>query len=289
MNSKKILICGAGCIGTYLGTKLNSQGHQVYLFGRRKLKEIGDSIKINDREYKMPEKIFKLPKNERFDFILITSKLYDLERMIKMINKHHLDARFLASIQNGLIDNSKYRKILHHKLVPVTVFSGFRFEKGKLVARETRMGWKTEDSKEGKEVAEIISEAGINCQSCKNFDSLRAEKTIVNCSLNALSAIEDKPFSSLFKEKSTRERVEKLFNECYQILKNEYNLEEENKIKQRMIRNWSKMKHYSSTQQDKVSGRNLETNFFNGYIVQLAKKYKIPAEENKKIVMECRK
>lgn len=287
--NKKILICGAGCIGIYLGVLLSAKGNQVFLFGRRKLKETQDSIIINNKKYQMPEKIFKIPKNEKFDFVITTSKLYDLKKMINIINKSGIKTKFLASIQNGLVDNSQFKKILHHKLVPVTVFSGLRFENNGIVERKTDLGWKTENSKEGKAISKLISETGINCKSEKRFDSFRAEKTIINCTLNVLSAIENKKFSQLFENKRIRERIENLFCECYNILKNEHELDSSEKIKQRLIKNWSKMKHFSSTWQDLKSGRKLESEFFNGYIIKLGKKYNISAEENKKLMQELRK
>ena len=288
MDKKKILICGAGCIGTYLGVLLNSKGHEVFLLGRRKLKETSDRIAVNGKIFSMPKKIFSFPKKEKFDFIFITSKLYDFEKMIKQINKNKLDARFLSSIQNGLVDNTKYKKILHHRLVPITVFYGLNFEKGKIAVRKTSMGWKTEDSKEGKLISRIISEAGIPCKAEKNFDSLRAEKTIVNCCLNAMSAIERKQFCELFKDKKTLEMIDLLFEECYNILKKEHKLEDSEVIKKRMFKNWKDLKHYSSTFQDMNSGRKNEVIFFNGYITELGEKYNLPAKYNQEILRKIK-
>ena len=286
MQNKKILICGAGSIGIYLGVNLNSKNHDVKLFGRRKLKEIGEEIFIKDKKFKVPEKIFHLPRNEKFDFIFITTKLYDLEKMVKLIRKNNVKGKLFAGIYNGLVDTSKYSKILNQKIIPITVFSGFGLSGNKLIVNPTPMGWVTENSSDGKKVSRLLLDANVPCKSNKNFDFLRAEKTIVNCCLNALSAIENKPFCDLFKNKKTRERIEKLFEECYNILSKQYKLKRKDKIKKRMFENWKNLKHYSSTCQDIRSGRKNEVKFFNGYIVELGKKYKIPAENNKKIMKE---
>jgi len=40
----KILIFGAGSVGTFLGTKLHAVGHQVLLYGRRKLDNLSDIL-----------------------------------------------------------------------------------------------------------------------------------------------------------------------------------------------------------------------------------------------------
>lgn len=286
MEKKRVLICGAGCIGIFLGAKLHKRGHEVYLFGRRKLGEMGDEVYIRGEKMQIPNKIFSLPKNEKFDFIFITSKLYDLEKVIRLINRHKLSEKFAASIQNGLVDNSKYKKLLGRELIPICVFGGFQINGNKIIDNSTKIGWKTEPSKAGKEISKVIYDAGVLCKADKKFDSLRAEKTIVNCCLNALCAIEKKSFKQLFENQRTRERIGRLFDECYNVLTMEHSLESSEKIKQRMFNTWKKMNHYSSTYQDAISGRKTETKFFNGFICELGKKYKLKTPENKKIMEE---
>src|SRR3989338_6960644 len=79
---KRVLICGAGSIGIYLGLMLHTHNNYVELFGKRKLKEIKDHIKINNKQFKIPKKIFNLTKNNYYDFIFITVKLYNLEDIL---------------------------------------------------------------------------------------------------------------------------------------------------------------------------------------------------------------
>lgn len=290
MNKKRILICGAGSIGIYLGVMLNSKNHDVELFGRRKLQEIGDKIAVNDRKFAVPKKIFSLPKNEKYDFVFITTKLYDLDSMVKQLKKSKVSASVFASIQNGLIDNKKYSKILgNKKLVPVSVFCGYQLSNKKISTHPTPLGWRTENSKEGREVSSILKNTGINCRPESDLSAIRAEKTIVNCCLNGLSAIENKPFNYLFKKEETRQRINALFYECYNILKKDYNLENPEIIKRRMYKNWENIKHYSSTCQDVHSGRNNEIKFFNGYMVQLGRKHSLPITENRKIMQDFTK
>ncbi len=290
MNKKRILVCGAGSIGIFLGTLLSSKGNDVKLFGKRKLKSIGEEIVIKGRKYKLPEKIYSLPKNEKFDFVLITTKLYDLGKMVKMISRNKIKTKILASIQNGLVDDSIYSKFLNHnRVIPVTVFSGFQLFKNKLKTNSTDMGWKTEYSKKGKQLSKLISSIGIKCRAEKKLDSFRAEKTIVNSCLNGLSAIEKKPFCKLFSDKKIEERILKLFEECYNILVKRYKLENAGIIRKRMYKNWRRMNHYSSTYQDVVSNRNNEIDFFNGYIVRLGRRFNMKTEENESLLRDFRK
>jgi len=287
MKKQNILICGAGSIGVYLGVKLYSKGHNVRLFGRRKLKKVeGDKIFIDGKKFNIPEKIFEIPHGEKYDVVFVTTKLYDIDYMIHEIKKKKIKSPIIVNIQNGLVNMSRYNKILKKKIIPITVFSGLNLSGNKLHVSPTKVGWVTENSVNGKKISKLISSSGIKCHADKNFDSLRAEKTIVNCCLNVLSAIENKPFSELFHHNKTRERIEKLFDECYNIVSKEYKLDDANKMKQRMIKYWANLKHYSSTCQDLHSGRPTEAKFFNGYMIELGLKHKLPVENNKKIMRE---
>ncbi len=112
---------------------------------------------------------------------------------------------------------------------------------------------------------------------------------IVNCCLNALSAIEKKQFNALFSKKKSLERIYRLFDECYAILSRKYPLESKEKLKKNMFRHWHDVKHFSSTYQDMISGRKTEIDFFNGYIIKLGKQYNIKPEENLKILDDFKK
>lgn len=284
MEKKRVLICGAGSIGVYVGTSLHLRNHDVKLIGRRKLRKVKETIDIEGKKYDVPEKIFRFPKNYETDFVFVTTKLYDFGHMINLIKEKKVKYSRIAAVQNGLVDTSKYSKILKKKIIPITVFAGFNLIGNKILVRPTKIGWVTEYSQEGREISKILLDAGIPCTPRKNFDSLRAEKTIVNCCLNALSAIENKKFCDLFKNKEIKKRINNIFEETYNILKNKYRLREFDKMKKDMFKTWAKMEHYSSTYQDIKSGRQNEVPFFNGYIAELGRKYSLPVEHNLAII-----
>lgn len=288
-SKNRVLICGAGSIGVYLGAKLHSKGHDVTLFGRRKLRKTGDKILIENKKFNLPEKIFKIPKNEEYDFVFIATKLYDLEEMVLLIKKNKIKSSTFIMVQNGLVDISKYARLLKNKIVPIVVFSGFNIKGDEIMVNQTSVGWIIENSQKGKMISRFLFNVGIPCKTDKNFNSLRAEKAIVNSCLNALSAIENKSFCDLFKNRRIRERIEKLFEESYKILEKEYKLENAEKLKKRMFKNWSRLNHYSSTHQDLYSGRKVEVDFFNGYIIKLGKKNNLPVKYNQEIIADIDK
>jgi 2-dehydropantoate 2-reductase len=285
-----ILIVGAGSIGTYLGCLLEKAGNRVTLLGRTKLKNVPDTILIRDKVYSLPKRIYKLPENENFEVVFITSKLYDLENNLKLIKSKKLGFKYLVSIQNGIVESEVYSKYVADSLfTSISVFEGFRILDNQILINQSEMGWKTDDSPAGLIISTLLKKAGINCSPAPNLESLKAEKTIMNCSVNLLSAIEKKTFFELYETASTRKRMDTLFDESYSVLHKKYSLKSRSNLKGLFHKIISPMRHYSSTYQDAVSGRKTEVGFLNKLIIKLGRNFKVPTPENIKIVKEFEK
>ena len=282
-----ILIVGAGSIGVYLGTLLNSKGHNVFLLGRKKLKKLHETILIGEQVYKMPKRIYSFPKNKNYDFVFITSKLYDLENNLKKVVENHLKTKYLLSIQNGIVQNELYEKYTNKfQFSSISVFEGFRIVENQLIVNQSKTGWKTDESNAGIETSKLLQSVGINCSTEKNLDSIKAEKTIMNCCVNILSAIKKKTFFELYRNSTTKNTMDDLFDESYSVLNQEYKLKPKVELKNLFYQIIEPMKHYSSTYQDAISGRKTEVQFLNGLILKLAKKHKLQAPTNQKILDE---
>ena len=282
-----ILIVGAGSIGVYLGTLLNSKGHNVFLLGRKKLKKLHETILIGESVYSMPERIYSFPENKSYDFVFVTSKLYDLENNLKIIHDNKIKAKYLLSIQNGIVENELYEKyVKEFNFSSISVFEGFRIVENQLVVNQSKSGWKTDDSRTGKGTAKLLQSAGINCSTEKDLDSIKAEKTIMNCCVNILSAIKKKTFFELYSNPKTKNLMDKLFDESYGVLSKEYKLKPKEKLRELFYQIIKPMKHYSSTYQDAISGRKTEVQFLNGLIIKLAKKHKLKAPTNQRVLEE---
>jgi 2-dehydropantoate 2-reductase len=280
----KVLIVGAGSIGVYLGTLLAAKNHEVILLGSTKLKKLHDTILINDLPYELPQRIYKMPMNQEYDFVFITSKLYDLQKNLKLLVKNKISTDFLASIQNGIVDEEIYKPYIDlSKFASISVFEGFRLVENQLIVSSSTAGWKTENSAEGKKISELLKDAGINCTTEDNLDSIKAEKTIMNCCVNLLSAVEKKTFFELCRNKSTHEIIEGLFDESYEVLSCYAKLKPLNELKKQFYGIVEPMRHYSSTYQDAIANKRTEADFLNGLIIKLGKKYGIKTPKNKGI------
>jgi 2-dehydropantoate 2-reductase len=281
----KILIVGAGSIGVYLGTKLKARGNNVILLGRKKLERLHETILIGDTPYRLPARIYSMPKNEKFDFVFITSKLYDLKDNLQLLSKNNVREKYLISIQNGIVEKSVYEPYIGNaSFVPISVFEGFRLIENQLIVSYSKTGWKTEESNVGKQVSSLLIDADINCTTDPDLEAIKAEKTIMNCSVNLMSAIYKKTFFELCADDSTRKKLDMLFDESYAVLSKMVKLRDREGLRKTFYDIVSPMRHYSSTYQDAISDRKTEIDFLNGLIIKLGKKYSILTPENKKIV-----
>jgi 2-dehydropantoate 2-reductase len=282
-----ILIVGAGSIGVYLGTLLSSNDHNVFLLGRKKLKKLHETILIGEQVYELPKRIYSFPKSKGYDFVFITSKLYDLECNLRKVVENQLKTKFLLSIQNGIVQDELYEKYTNKfNFSSISVFEGFRIVENQLIVNKSKTGWKTDESKTGIETSKLLQSAGINCSTEKNLDSIKAEKTIMNCCVNVLSAIKKKTFFELYKNSTTKNLMDELFDESYSVLNQEYKLKSKEELRKLFYQIIEPMKHYSSTYQDAISGRKTEVQFLNGLILKLAKKHKLQAPTNQKVLDE---
>ncbi len=283
----KILILGAGSIGTFLGTKLYAAGHNVVLYGRRKLKSITDPILINGEVYKLPPRCYQLEPDE-YNAIFITTKLYDIPNALEQIRKYHLTTQIIAFIQNGIVDKNFYGEFEKHPgFITVSVFNGYNLAKNEIVVTESNLGLQVDDTLAGKKICELLISSGIKCYTTSNIAQMRAKKLIANAALNALSAIENKKIRDLIIDKKLKKIVDGIIQESWLILRDDYGLPSLASLKQEIYQLIDKLKdHYTSMYQDLVSGRKTEIDFLNGFIINLGKEKGIQSPYNQQVYLK---
>lgn len=286
MNAKKILIFGSGSVGTFLGTKLSIAGNDVQLLGRKKISVIGDSIEINGEILKMPPRIEKLIDESFYDIIFCTTKLYDIQKVIQEIKNHKIKFENIAFIQNGLTNDDFYGDLKFHKgFCTISIFEGFRLNKNRLTAhKDSKFGWQVENSLAGKEIANLLNEAGINASVNSELSEIRAEKMILVVAINALSALLKKTLGELANNEITKSLMDQLILEAYQALKDDYHLPELEKVKKNVYETIkTNENHYSSMYQDITSGNKTEVEFLNGFISKIGKNKGIQTPINEQV------
>ena len=283
----KILILGAGSIGTFLGTKLYGAGYNIILYGRKKLKNITDPILINGKTYPLPPRCYQL-ESEEYNVIFITTKLYDVHNALEQIRKYHLTTGIIAFIQNGIVDQDFYGEFKDHPgFITISVFNGYNFTENEIIVTESNLGLQVDDSLVGKKICELLRSSGIKCHTSSNIAQIRAKKLICNAASNAVSAIERKKIGDLIIDKELKKIVDGIIQESWLILRDDYDLPSLDCLKIEIYQMLDKVKnHYTSMYQDLVSGRQTEIDFLNGFIINLGKEKKIPVPYNQQVYLK---
>ncbi|MFA0812711.1 2-dehydropantoate 2-reductase [Microbulbifer epialgicus] len=103
MHKEKILILGAGSIGSYLAAKLYKSHYHVDVIGR-KAEKIGLQIFINSEKFDFPPTSRHVKDSNIYDFVLLSSKIYDLENNLNFLAKCKFQSKVIILLQNGFFD-----------------------------------------------------------------------------------------------------------------------------------------------------------------------------------------
>lgn len=184
-----------------------------------------------------------------------------------------------------MVDDDFYDEIIGcGELVTISVFEGYRLTGNQLAAGKSDLGWQMDQSETGTKVSELLNYAGIKSAVNPEISRVRAEKMLMNCAVNALSALNNKTFGELSLDEEDRKIMEGIIDGGYGVLKDEYELTDINEFKKVFyeIINQNKA-HYSSLHQDIESGRETEIDYLNGLNVRKGEKKGIPTPLNQEL------
>lgn len=287
MQQKSVLVCGAWSVGTYLAIKLLQWWYNASMYGRKKLGESWSHVELDGTSVELPPKIAELSNNNHYDVIFITSKLFDVEKIVQELNEHTITADSRVSIQNGVFDNDRFPLLNEKKPVIITSRWGYSLYGDQLSTCEHKYGRPVDDSLEGKVIASMLVDIWIPAHT-DNTPSLRVVKMLCNCVTNGLAAINAKTLKELFSEKLYADQVDSLLDEAYKILAAEYDVKIEalEVLRGMLYAECLKMNHYVSTYRDVIAGKENEISYLNGYIVKLGEKHNIPCPNHQKLIAD---
>ena len=302
----KILVIGAGGVGIGLATSVASQGADVSIYARGKtakaikengIKRTGLFTHYDVKDVPVYERYEDIPKNS-FDYIFIASKTTANEDIAKNLNGHRdilKDSTKIIIFQNGFGNDEFYLEYFTKKQVfCARVITGFtrpeRHVSEVTVYTEPILlgSLQKEDPKDLQEIADLITESGINCEITYEVDKYLWAKMLYNCTLNPLGAILDVTYGQLTENTYTLEIMNSIIDEIFEVIKaSPYETLWENSDDYKDIF-YSKLvpdtyNHYSSTHQDIQRKIPTEIDSLNGKVIQLGEANNINVDTNKVI------
>ena len=299
----KILLIGAGGVGIGIATSVASQGADVSIFARGEtakaikengIKRTGLFTHYEVKDVPVYESYDEIPKNH-FDYIFIASKTTSNEDIADNLNDHRdilKDNTKIIIFQNGFGNDEPYLKYFTEKQVFCSrVITGFtrperHISEVTVYTEPILLGSLQKQNPEClKEIADLITASGINCETTDEVDKYLWAKMLYNCTLNPLGAILDVTYGQLTENPYTLEIMNSIIDEIFEVIKaSPYETLWQTSDDYRDIF-YSKLvpdtyNHYSSTHQDIQRKIPTEIDSLNGKVIQLGRQFNIDVTTN---------
>jgi 2-dehydropantoate 2-reductase len=290
----KILVLGAGAIGSVFGGFLAKSGHEVILFGREhcinSVNNHGLFIEgiwgkhhiTNIKGYSSLNKISR-SEGRTFDLTLLTVKSYDTEGMIKNYLQTFGEASLTVSLQNGLGNLETIAEILGRgKAIGGRVIFGAELTEparvkvtvyaDKVVLGSFKGGVPL---KKVKEVAELFDSAGIPTTSTEEIEKFIWGKVLYNGTLNALSCLLEVNYGKLLQNHQAKSIMKDIIRELFKVIQKKgvvVDWKEADQYSSELFEHLipATYDHFSSMLQDKKSGKKTEIDALNGKVLFMA-------------------
>lgn len=225
---KDILIVGAGAIGGTIATILTYKGydpHVVVRYPEQKLKAKTEGFEITGYygDHRVKLNAF-LPSDlvyEKYDYILVATKAYDLERAAKVISSHLKQDSLVVSLQNGICEDDLAKIVGKERTVGcviewgATLLNYGRFEmtsRGKFIIGMLD-GKNDVRIKELKDILENIVPVRISNNIYGNLFS----KLIIDSCVTTLGGISGENFGELVSDSRSRDIFINIIKESVEV------------------------------------------------------------------------
>ena len=229
----KILIMGAGSIGSVTGGFLAKAGHSVALVGRADhmtaIERDGlyiDGIWGNHHVTGLGTATSCEPlRGETFELVILSVKSYDTKQAVEEASPLVAPDGLVVSFQNGLgnVETIAAAVGSERTLGGTVIFGGRTEEPGHVTvtvyAHEVQIGSPMRVVSRGRveEVARLLSAASIPTLATDEMEKHIWGKILYNCALNPLSAILNATYGELGAEQATRKIMKAVVEEIFAV------------------------------------------------------------------------
>ncbi len=236
-----ILIFGSGAVGRYLTAHLAQVADHTVLISRSnttQLHETGISVSKNNGKEIVRAQPFVVPSlrkalikadelGQPFDYILLTTKSYDLPDVIDHLVAYTPQPPPLITMQNGIdIEQLLTQQFGKEKVIAgsLTVPVSYDHQLNIVEERPDRgiVFASPAGTNNHKPVANLFSSAGLNVTTAANHRSLKWSKALTNMIGNATSAIVNRQPGVLYKYKPIFQLEMKMLEEALAVMKKQH-------------------------------------------------------------------
>ncbi len=290
----KTVIVGAGALGSLFGGLLARAGVEVSLYNPSNVEHMqaiareglrierdGESFQIALEARTTPEALAQA------DWVGIFVKAHQTARAMAEIGPQISQRAWVFSLQNGVGMESEILKFIPKERFVRGVTSQGATLLGPGRVRwagvgPTKLGrWEGPNTSELEALREHLCRAGIETELSESIERLLWEKLLINCAINPLTALFDRPNGAVIEDTQLREIAREVVRETLRVarahgvvLSDEEAIERVETVASKTARN------ISSMLQDVRRGRPTEIDYINGAVVREGQRLGIPTPLN---------
>ena len=288
----KILVMGAGAVGSYFGARLRAAGEDVVLCARGKhlvaIRERGLDITSIRGDLTIPVTATDTPSEfAPYDLILFCVKGYDTDAAAKLIRGCLKPGGAILTIQNGVENEARLAAIFGADAVmggnarvgvemiapgKIVHISTGHIDFGELDGRDTDRA---------RAIAGAFRRAGILGQLSADIKTLRWDKLIWNGSLNTVATLTRRRVGELLDDPESMRLLRTLMKEIVTVGCAEGAKLDDGRIDAYIAHSQKNLRALkTSTQQDLEHGKPLEYEELSGAVVRAARRHGIEVPAN---------
>jgi 2-dehydropantoate 2-reductase len=198
----RILICGTGAVGTYIGVSLALAGQRVVFMEKadqvQYLRESGLSLTIQGKKNRLvtPQvagSIHEAMALGPYDAGILAIKAYDTSGFLEATAEHKSSFPPILCMQNGVENEGRIAEVLgEHKVIAGTLTSAIgKPGRGEVVLEKKRGVGIAAGHPISPLLISVINHAGMNARLYSNPPAMKWSKMVTNLLANASSAILD--------------------------------------------------------------------------------------------------
>lgn len=297
----KLLVMGAGAIGSVVGGFMAKHGHSVALVGRaphmRAIREHGiritgiwgEHVVRGIETHTTPEAL----EPGAFDLVLIAVKAYDTAFAIDAAAPLIADHTLVCSYQNGLgnaetiAERIGWQRTIGARAIYGVVVKEPGWVDVTVIANPTAVGTYHPDTSTDavRRIAEAMNAAGLPTVYTDRIRTVLWNKVAYNCALNPMSALLDVPYGGLLDTEHTRDTMREIVHEIYAVAR-AMNVPLEPDTPERYVRHLFEdlipptAAHYASMRADFIHRRRTEIDALNGAISRFGQAHAVPTPVN---------
>lgn len=297
----KILIMGAGALGSAAGGFLARAGHEIHLVGRKAHMDAISRDGLHITGIWGEHRVKTLHAHTGvdtvaagdMDLVLIAVKSYDTQRVVNLVVPLLAEDALICSYQNGLgnaeaiADRAGWRRTLGARVIYGARINGPGEVEITVIAAPTAIGAYDPGVPAGaaRIVAEAMDQAGLPTVETDAIRTVLWSKVAYNCALNPLSALLDVPYGALAECDHTRPVMDAVVHELYQVADAEHIPLAPPTAEAYLDLFYNTLlpptaAHYASMREDLRQGRRTEIDALNGAIATLGAKHGIECRAN---------